>query len=318
MFKLNKEIMKQKLYILGLITAIIAFTGTIFKLNHLPAAGILITVGLVTLVLVFIPAALVNHYKAAGNRQNLLLHIITWLTCFVIFTSMLFKIMHWPGAGIMLTIALPFPYVIFLPVFLATTSRNKNFSIYNTAFVLFLLAVNSIFAALLALNVSKERIQDSYNLSINYNNVESILDKLPVATSQSPVDQKIDEVLNTVNNYQSLIFAYDGITENEWNNNPDVLFYPDNRGMAANALKESGEEPYGSGLQKKLKELLSLMDKTPGYEGFPKNVTYDFENPEMDEAEWPEWIFANNNLAWVLIYLDGLETDLKLLKSAGF
>ncbi len=310
--------MKQKLYILGLITAIIAFTGTIFKLNHWPAAGILITIGLLTLVLVFIPAALVNHYKTAGNRQNVLLYIITWLTSFVIFISMLFKIMHWPGAGVMLTIALPFPYVVFLPVFLVTTSKNKDYSIYNTAFVLLLLAVNSVFAALLALNVSKERIVDSYDLSVNYNKVEAIMDKLPSMESQTAVNQKIDEVLKTVNNYQDLIFAYDGITEAEWNNNPDVLFLPDNRGMAASALKESGEEPFGSGLQKGLQELLSLMEKSPAYEGSSPAIIDDMEEQGINEEYWPAMIFTDNNLAWVLIYLDGLETNLKILKSKKF
>jgi hypothetical protein len=306
--------MKNKLYILGLITAIIVFTGTIFKLNHWPAAGIMITIGLAALVIVFIPAALINHYKTAGNRQDLLLYIITWLTCFVIFVSILFKIMHWPGAEILLSIGLPFAYVVFLPVFLITTSGNKNFNIYNTVFVLLLLAVNSIFAALLALNVSADRIHDSYNLAINYNKVASIIDNLPVKESQSPVNQKIDEVLKTVDKYQNLILAYDGITEDEWTRDPGLLFHPDNKGMAANALKESGEVPYGNELHKELNELLSLMVQTPGYEHIAKVAVYNQSPPGLDESEWPEVIFAQANLAWVLIYLDGLETNLKLIK----
>jgi len=306
--------MKQKLYILGLVSAILTFTGTIFKINHLYGANIMIAIGLLTFVLIFIPAALINRYKAAGNKQNLLLHIVTWLTCFVIFVSMLFKIMHWPGAGKMLAVSLPFPYVVFLPVFLITTSRNKNFNNYNTVFVLLLLAVNSIFAALLALNVSADRIYDSYNLSAGYNKVESIVDNLPVKESQSPVIQKIDEVLKTVNNYQNVILAYDGITEDEWTGDPGVLYLPDNRGMAAKALIESGEKPYGSGLQKQLKELLSLMEQTHGYENFSKTAIYNQSTPGLDDPEWPETVFADANLAWVLIYLDGLETNLKLIR----
>jgi len=310
--------MKQKLYILGFITALIVFTGTIFKLNHFPGAGILITIGLVTFVLIFIPAALINHYKYAGNKQNLSLHIITWLTCFIIFTSMLFKIMHWPGAGLMLIIALPIPYIVFLPVFLVTTSRNKNFSIYNTVFVLLLLAVNSIFAALLALNVSRYRIHDSYDLSANYIKVESILDQLPAIASQSPVNQKIDEVLKTVNNYQNLIFVYDGTTKDAWNKNQDVLFHPDRRDWAIRALKESGEVPVASKLQKGLKELVALMENTPGYEGMAGLTIYDPGTSVMDENEWFARKFGEDAFAWSVIYLDGLETNLKILKSEGF
>src|SRR5665647_279943 len=124
--------MKQKIYILGVITAIIICTGIILKVNHWPAAGILITAGTMILVLIFIPVALINNYKTEGNTQNRLLYIVTYITCFVVFTGMLYKIQHWPHAGVALLIALPFPYIVFLPVFLTVTSKNKNFNIYNT------------------------------------------------------------------------------------------------------------------------------------------------------------------------------------------
>jgi hypothetical protein len=144
--------MKQKIYILGLVTTLTVFTGVIFKANHLPGAGYLMTIGIISLVLIFLPLALRNHYKVEGNNKNLILYIVTWLTCFVVFTAMLFKTMHWPGAGIALMISIPFPYLIFLPVFLFVTGKNKNFNIYYTVFVLFLLAAISGYSALLALN----------------------------------------------------------------------------------------------------------------------------------------------------------------------
>lgn len=49
------------------------------------------------------------------------------------------------GAGRLLMIAIPFPYVVFLQVFLTVTAKNKNFSINNTIFVLLLLAGVSVF-----------------------------------------------------------------------------------------------------------------------------------------------------------------------------
>jgi hypothetical protein len=66
---------------------------------------------------------------------------------------MLFKVMHWPYAGHLLMISLPFPFVVFLPVWLYFTARIKNFNINNTIFVLFLLALHAVFSALLALNI---------------------------------------------------------------------------------------------------------------------------------------------------------------------
>ena len=172
--------MKQKIYFLGLAAAMIMSIGAIFKVNHWPAASIMMTTGTLILVLLFLPAALINTYKAEGNKQNKMLYIVTWITCFVVFIAMLFKIQHWPFAGIGLLIALPFPYIVFLPVFLAVTSKNKNFNIYNTVFVLLLLALNSVFSALLSLNVSKDTIVDSYNISRNYCQVDAAMADLPV------------------------------------------------------------------------------------------------------------------------------------------
>ena len=114
--------MKQKIYTLGIATTSVIFLGALLKINHWPGGGQLLIIGIVTLILVFLPLALRNHYRTEGERKNLLLYVVTWLTCFVVFGGMLFKLMHWPGAGKALLVALPFPYVVFLPVFLIVTS----------------------------------------------------------------------------------------------------------------------------------------------------------------------------------------------------
>jgi len=310
--------MKQKIYILGVVTALVVFIGAIFKVNHLPGAGILLTAGLVTMVFLFLPLALANHYKSEESSKNMLLYIVTWLTCFVIFISMLFKLMHWPMAGVLLTIALPFPYVVFLPVFIAVTSKNKNFNIYNTVFVLLLLALNSVFSGLLALNVSKDRIDDSYNLSINYNKLETVLNELPDNNSNTPLNKKIDEIIKIVDEYEGLILNYNGITIEQWENNATKLWRPDARGLAFKALSESSEEPVCGKLVNGLKELIKEMGMTPGYEKLAKNapVIFDFTEPAGNEEEWVARIFNDNNLAWTLIYLDGLRTNLLMIKAS--
>ena len=237
--------MKQKLYILGVITAIIISAGTILKVNHWPAAGILITTGTLILVVLFLPVALINSYKAEGNSQNRLLYIVTWITSLVVFTAMLFKAMHWPYAGIGLIIALPFPYLVFLPVFLKVTSKNKSFNIYNTVFVLLLLALNSVFSALLAINVSKNTIDDSYSMSRNYCKVEAGLVPLVSVDDKSAVNNKIDEIIKITNDYQDLILKQEKMTRAEWKKNPGNLLRPESPNIAAEAFKRAGK--YSSG-----------------------------------------------------------------------
>ena len=309
--------MKQKRYILGVVTVLIIFTGIIFKVNHWPGAGYLLAIGIVTLVLAFLPLAIIDHYKAEGNRQNLLLHIVTWLTCFVVFTGMLFKILHWPFAATILTIALIFPYVVFLPVFLVTTSKNKNFNIYNTVFVLLLLATNSVFSALLSLNVSAERIRDSYNLSSHYNQVGKVLDQLPANDSKSQVALKIDEALKVVDEYKDLILSSESASPEQYNDAGDLL-RPDLRGAAIQALSTTGNAKVGEKLDNSLKALVKEIENTPGCEELAKAVPIILDLRQQYEDE-PLLIWHNitNTLSWTLIYLDGMETNLKILKVSG-
>lgn len=307
--------MKQKIYILGVISAMIVFAGTIFKINHYPGAGVMIVAGIASLILLFLPLALSNNYRANGNRKNLLLYIVTYITGFVVFTAMLFKLMHWPHAGTLMTIALPFPYVVFLPVFILVTSKDRNFKVYNTAFVLFLLALNSVFSGLLALNVTLERVEDSYQLSRNYINQQRGLLLLQGTDTKSVVNIKIDEILETVTLCQERVLELDGKTRDQWKNDPGNLIRPDIRGSVGTGFKVADKQ-FSMKLQKEIEELIKLMAITPGYESLAKNAPgiLNFKISPSESADWYSQVF-NDFPAWVLIYLDALEADLNILKS---
>jgi hypothetical protein len=256
--------MKQKLYIFGIITALIIFIGTIFKIEHFAGASILLTLGVATLVLLFIPLALIDNYKAQEPKQNLLLYVITFVTCFVVFTGMLFKIQHWPFAEIILLVALPFPYVVFLPVFLITTSKIKNFNIYNAVAVLSLLAVSSVISALLALNVRKVTIEDSYNLSRNYTKLEVAYNQVPDSRTKTDIDLKIDEVCKIVNECQDLLLKSEGLSGEQWKKDPGNLRRPEERAVASQALIYEDGVTAGGRLETGLKSLISLIENTKG------------------------------------------------------
>jgi hypothetical protein len=308
--------MKQKIYILGVVTVLIIFLGTIFKVNHWPGAGWMLTIGIAALVLLFLPLAVINHYKAHGNKQNLLLHIATWLTGFVVFTSMLFKVQHWPYAGVLLTVGLIFPYVVFLPVFIITISKNKNFNIYNTVFVLFLLAVNSVFSALLALNVSRAMLHDSFNISRHYNSVEKVLNQFPANDTKPGVIQKIDDVLKVVGEYKDLILTAERTSTREWENNARDLYRPDSRDAAVDVLLTTGYARPGDKLDISMKALIKEAENTPGCEDLAKSLPAILDLRIKDQ-DIPSLVHHNvtNIMTWTVIYLDGVETNLKLIKT---
>jgi hypothetical protein len=233
---------------------------------------------------------------------------------------MLFKIQHWPNAGKALLIALPFPYIVFLPVFLVVTSKNKNFNIYNTIFVLLLLALNSVFSALLSLNVSKETIDDSYNLSWNYNKLEASAAQLPIIVNGSAVDMKIDEIIKISNNYQDLILKHEGMTREQWKKNPGNLVRPDNVNTAASILADNGEMTPGMKLDKAITELIDLMKQTKGFEDAAKALPSIMDLNEEKEKDDALNFYSRNifvPLSWALIYLDGLEANLYMIKASA-
>jgi len=309
--------MKQKIYILGLITLLVVLLGLIFKLNHWPAAGIMISAGMITFVLVFLPLALTDHYKAEGSRINLPLYIVTYLTSLIVFTSMLFKIMHWPGAGILLIISLPLPYVVFLPVYLAVTSKIRNFNIYYTVFILMLLVFVSVFSALLALNVSKNRIDDSYYLSGSYNNAEALIADIPGGNLYSGLNLKIDEALQIINDYQEIILNSEGLTKERWESDAGSLVRPDSRGRAANILSKAGEESGGGRLYRSLGSVITEMENIPACKELAAAAPsiFGLNDPADSEEKVLSRKFSDNSLSWSLIYLDGLGTNLKMIKA---
>jgi len=310
--------MKQKLYILGLITTLIIFLGLIFKINHWPGAGILLTIGISVLVLLFLPLALADNYRSEESNHSLSLYIVTWLTCFVVFVAMLFKFQHWPFAGPMLAIALPFPYVVFLPVFLKVTSKNKNFNIYNTIFVLVLLATNSVFSGLLALNVTRERIHDSYNLAYNYTNISQILAPVTGNQIQTPLSIKIDETLQILDECERAMLVDQGPTLEKWKNGPrDLLLKPDVRGYAFYAIYFNQDNQLGKKLESSLSDLISLLRTTKGYENVAKYAYAILYLTDQDGSDSDIALRISNNsyLPWALIYIDGLRTNLLLIKT---
>lgn len=308
--------MKQKIYLLGLAFMMLVFLGSIFKILHFPFAGMILTAGLLLTALVFVPLALVNYYRSSENgKKHLLLHIVTWLTCLIVFAAMLFKLMHWPFAGVLLTFALPFPYIVFLPVYLSSISANRNHNIYYTVAVLFLLVASSVLNGLLALNVSKSKIVDSMNISDQYNRIETVLDLQTVRPCA--VTARIDEILAVIDEYQGVILKEDGLTEEQWSLDPRKLNDPFSNRAIERGLSVNPELSGGKKLDDELNNLINLLHDTPGYEDLAKSLPSILDLGPMN-GEAPSYVqtaFSGSYLSWTLIWLDAMETNLKLIRS---
>ena len=72
--------MKNFTYIFGLSSAVLTILGSFFKRMHWPGAGIMITVGLVLIVLVFLPLYFISNHREQVEKKNPVYAIVGYLT----------------------------------------------------------------------------------------------------------------------------------------------------------------------------------------------------------------------------------------------
>lgn len=311
--------MKQKIYIYGIIFFVSAIIGTLFKMMHYPGAGVMLTVGFAGLVLIFFPAAIINAYRGNPEKAAKPLYIVTYITLFVIFTSMLFKIMHWPMAGTMLLISLPFPFLLFLPVFLVTTGKIEKFSIYDTVSILLLLSFVSVFNGLLAIDVTKEKLDDSiYIASIyNSNKLKPGIYKEQASPAADNYIESADMALSDIRKIREIIMTRSGIPAEfiEESLSPGEMAKP---GSMAIKIRLRGDElTRVSNLENNISKFVDDIDSA-GDKLITSELAGDllgFSTKEGDITSWSELLSGSTWSCWSLTYLGMLENNIILLRN---
>lgn len=92
--------------IVGAISASLINLGISFKFQHWPGAGVMLVLGLTSFALVFIPMLLRKRLKGEASERKTVMNTLgaSGLTLFSL--GVLFKIMHWPGASVMLALSI--------------------------------------------------------------------------------------------------------------------------------------------------------------------------------------------------------------------
>ncbi|MEM9675400.1 MAG: hypothetical protein AAF992_22605 [Bacteroidota bacterium] len=120
MYLLNASkiiVMKQVMYSIGLIASICISIGWMMTLLHLPGGGNLFTYGFLGFTMIFLPMFALDRYKASvGKAMSVRWKIILgFVSALITGLSVFFKLMHWPGAAMLLAIGVILFSVGFLP-----------------------------------------------------------------------------------------------------------------------------------------------------------------------------------------------------------
>ena len=119
--------MKKLTFGFGLTSTFLLLAGTIFKLMHWPGASPMAVLAVGFLVLGYLPMILAHKLKESPKSDRLM-HVLGFLGLSITSVGVLFKIMHWPGAFVLLMTGMTVLAVGYVPIYFYKryqTSVNK-------------------------------------------------------------------------------------------------------------------------------------------------------------------------------------------------
>lgn len=159
--------MKNFTYIFGLSSAILTILGSFFKRMHWPGAGIMITVGIMLIVLVFLPMYFITNHREQPERKNPVYAIVGYLTIALFLTGATFKIMHWPGAGYLIYISVGFLLIGFIPLYVVNVFQRSGKERANLPYVVMLLVGIACVMLIGNINMSKDLLNIYLDEALN-------------------------------------------------------------------------------------------------------------------------------------------------------
>jgi uncharacterized membrane protein len=197
--------MKRITYLSGLTGSILTLFGVFFKMMHWPAASILIALGFILVGLVFLPLYFTLSYREQVEKPHVAYPIVGYITIFLILTGAVFKIMHWPGAGILLYVSIGVLAIVFIPLFVVRIFKKSPDRKINTPYVVMLLIGISIIALLTRVNISKNHIDSFTALSLeNIDAVEQIESRIQSRLAVLPDSLRTDDLTRIVQQSETL------------------------------------------------------------------------------------------------------------------
>jgi hypothetical protein len=184
------------------------FLGILFKIQHWQGTSVLLTAGTVLLSLVFFPLLLRFLFRKSDSTREKVIYTIGVVSGMLFFIGMLFKLLHWPAAGIIQMTAAICIAFLFVPLFshlrYASSKYIEPGFIYIIGgiswFFMFVLLVSlwGYGSLLQTFNSTDQNIQNQIGLLENEN--ESVY-SLPVDSGTNEKLQKAKFISNELNDY---------------------------------------------------------------------------------------------------------------------
>lgn len=186
--------------IFGAIISFFLMLGIFFKIMHWPGAGPLIVVFSSFFSLYMIPVAIENIMNSEKKALTMINNIISAITGMILSVGLLFKIMHWPGASVMLVFGLFLGVIMILMLIILFISKKEPLSLNSGTFfsiICFGLLTygvsvgGSSYALIVNASVTAEALEKNIDLVSEYNT--TIIKNIGNNETQNSIKQIFEE-----------------------------------------------------------------------------------------------------------------------------
>lgn len=141
--------------IVGSISASLINLGITFKFQHWPGAGVMLVLGLTSFALIFVPMLLRHRLKEESTDRRTFMNTCGAMGLTLFSLGLLFKIMHWPGAAIMLTLSVGFLFIGYFLLYLLDKSIDVEVKTNYLRKAFFTMIMGGLVATLIMLDLQR-------------------------------------------------------------------------------------------------------------------------------------------------------------------
>lgn len=176
--------MKKFMLMSGLFSAVTFITGSFFKIMHWPGASVMLVLAFFAFSLLFLPMVFVLKTKEMNQLRDKWILGLGTIAGILYCASMLFNVMHWPGARIIWLCTLSLSAFVVLPLYFTSGVRRAETRVNTIVTSVLILGFLGVQFTLTAIRPIATR-GDIYTYARN----ELLLDNLSKQASNATVNQ---------------------------------------------------------------------------------------------------------------------------------
>ncbi len=229
----NYYAMKKTMIVSGAISVATLLVGSIFKTMYWPGASILLTLGIGTFSLLFLPLLFIIKAREAKILGDKFVLAIGSLVGAIFSIAILFIVQHWPGANVLLFSAIIIAALVLLPTYFFIGIQRPETKL-NT------ILMSIILTGIIGLQFSIVRVRPSASQTwikmVTYIQNEELLKKMQAGRTSGKLATDVNEISEEIKG--SIIQA--AIGKNSMPADPDKMNLHFNEGNLGQEFDNNG------------------------------------------------------------------------------